>query len=80
MNDRESLIARKQEVLRELTRARRQLEAGRSGVEIALELYEEMKAAGISHIYLLPAIRRGGERAYAAAQEFLEEVRKREAP
>jgi len=27
MNDRESLIARKQEVLRELTRARRQLEA-----------------------------------------------------
>lgn len=29
MNDRESLIARKQEVLRELTRARRQLEATR---------------------------------------------------
>ncbi len=29
-NDRESLIARKQEVLRELTRARRQLEAARS--------------------------------------------------
>ena len=56
-----------------------ELERGRSGVEIALELYEEMKASGISHIYLLPAIRRGGERAYAAAQEFLEEVRKREA-
>ena len=30
MNDRESLIARKQEVLRELTRTRRQLEAVRS--------------------------------------------------
>ena len=29
MNDRESLIARKQEVLRELTRARRQLEGVR---------------------------------------------------
>ena len=29
MNDRESLIARKQEVLRELTRARRQLESVR---------------------------------------------------
>ena len=29
-NDRESLIAHKQEVLRELTRARRQLEAARS--------------------------------------------------
>ncbi len=29
MNDRESLIARKQEVLRELTRARRQLEVVR---------------------------------------------------
>ena len=29
-NDRESLIARKNEVLRELTRARRQLEAARS--------------------------------------------------
>lgn len=56
----------------------RDLERGRSGVEIALQQYEEMKASHIAHIYLLPAIRRGGERDYTAAQEFLHQVRKRE--
>ena len=53
----------------------RELEQGRSGVEIALQLYEEMKDSQICHIYLLPPILRGGERNYEAAQEFMEAVR-----
>ena len=53
----------------------RELERGRSGLEIALQLYQEMKASQISHIYLLPPILRGGQRNYEAAQEFIEAVR-----
>ncbi len=53
----------------------RELELGRSGVAIALELFERFQEAGIRSIYLLPPIRRGGERNYAAAREFLAAVR-----
>ena len=53
-----------------------QLAAGRSGVEIAVELYAGFREAGIHNIYLVPPIRRGGGRDYAAAQEFLAAVRK----
>ena len=52
-----------------------ELERGRSGVEIALQLFEEMKASQINRIYLLPPILRGGERNYQAAQEFIAAVR-----
>ena len=49
-----------------------ELENGRSGVDIALQLYNEFQTAAIHNIYLVPPIRRGGARNYAAAREFLE--------
>lgn len=54
---------------------RRELAAGRSGVELALELYRRFQAAGLHNVYLVPPIRRGGARNYAAAREFLERAR-----
>lgn len=56
-------------------RMQRDLERGRSGVEIALELYGRFRDYAIENIYLLPPIRRGGERDYGAAQEFLSTLR-----
>ncbi len=50
---------------------RRQLEQGRSGVDLALELYQVFRREGINNIYLVPPIRRGGARNYGAASEFL---------
>ncbi len=50
---------------------RRELDAGRSGVEIAAELYERFHEAGLRNVYLMPPIRRGGARNYDAAREFL---------
>ena len=54
---------------------RADLEAGRSGVDIALELYEKFQEAGMRNVYLVPPIRRGGARDYDAAQEFLGRAR-----
>ncbi len=54
-----------------LEAVRRELAAGRSGVELALELYRGFQAAGLHNVYLVPPIRRGGARNYAAAGEFL---------
>ncbi|MDE2779867.1 MAG: methylenetetrahydrofolate reductase [Chloroflexota bacterium] len=51
------------------------LEAGRPGVDIALELYEGFRNASIHNIYLLPSIRRGGIRDYSGAQEFMAAAR-----
>ena len=51
------------------------LEAGRSGVNIALEIFERLSRNSVRTIYLIPPIRRGGERDYEAAQEFLDAVR-----
>ena len=53
---------------------RSELEAGRSGVEIALDMYGRFREAGLHDVYLVPPIRRGGARDYAAAREFLERV------
>ena len=50
---------------------RAELEAGRSGVEIALELYGRFRESGLHDVYLMPPIRRGGARDYGAAREFL---------
>ena len=50
---------------------RAELEAGRSGVEIAMELYGRFREAGLNDVYLVPPIRRGGARDYGAAREFL---------
>ena len=53
---------------------RAELDAGRSGVEIAVELYGRFREAGLHDVYLMPPIRRGGARDYAAARVLLERV------
>ena len=53
---------------------RSELEAGRSGVEIAVELYGRFREAGLHNVYLMPPIRRGGARDYEAARVLLERV------
>jgi homocysteine S-methyltransferase len=55
---------------------RKELEDGRSGVEIALELYRQFQEAGLHNVYLVPPIRRGGARGYAAAREVLAAARR----
>ena len=50
------------------------LESGRSGVDIALELFQSFRQAGLHNVYLVPPIRRGGARSYNAASEFLATV------
>ena len=53
---------------------REELERGRSGVDIALELYGRFQEAGLHDVYLMPPIRRGGARNYDAARDFLGQV------
>jgi 5,10-methylenetetrahydrofolate reductase len=53
---------------------RDELTRGRSGVELAVELYRQFQENGIHNIYLVPPIRRGGARNYASAQEVLANV------
>lgn len=53
---------------------RDELTRGRSGVELAVELYQRFQESGIHNIYLVPPIRRGGARNYGAAQEVLANV------
>lgn len=55
-------------------RVRDELDRGRSGVEMALDLYQKFQESGIHNIYLVPPIRRGGIRNYGAAREVLAEV------
>lgn len=55
---------------------RGELEKGRPGVEIALELYREFQENGLHNIYLMPPIRRGGARNYEAAQQVLAAAKK----
>lgn len=50
---------------------REELAQGRSGVEIALELYQRFQEDGLHNVYLVPPIRRGGARNYGAAREVL---------
>lgn len=53
---------------------RAELEGGRSGVDIALELYQKFQEARLNNIYLMPPIKRGGARNYEAAREFLGKI------
>ena len=53
----------------------RDLEAGRDGVDIAAEVWEEFREAGIDGMYLVPPILKGGARDYQAAGRFLERIR-----
>ena len=55
--------------------AREELAKGKPGVEIALELFKRFQDAGVHNVYLVPPIRRGGARNYAAAREYLAEAR-----
>ena len=55
---------------------RSELEEGRSGVEIAQELYQKFQEARLNNIYLMPPIKRGGARNYEAAKEFLGKITK----
>lgn len=59
-------------------KTQRELEAGRSGLEIALEVLENLEAISCRNIYLVPSILKGGERGYVGAQQFMEAVRERE--
>ena len=51
---------------------REELDGGRDGVDIAVDLLEEFLAAGITNIYLVPPILKGGLRDYEAAQMVLD--------
>ena len=53
---------------------RDQLASGRSGVDLATELFQEVQRAGLHNVYIVPPIRRGGARNYDAAQEVLKLV------
>ena len=55
---------------------RGELEGGRSGVDIALELYQNFQEASLNNIYLMPPIKRGGARNYEAAKEFLSKIKR----
>ncbi len=55
---------------------RDELEGGRSGIEIALELYQRFQEARLNNIYLMPPIKRGGARNYEAAEEFLGKIQR----
>ena len=57
-------------------KVREELDQGRPGAEIALELYQEFRGAGLHNIYLVPPIRRGGARNYEAAREVLAGARR----
>ena len=48
------------------------LAAGRSGVDIALQVWDSLRDAGATDCYLVPLIRRSGARDYTAASRFLE--------
>ncbi|MBI4202204.1 MAG: methylenetetrahydrofolate reductase [Chloroflexi bacterium] len=56
-------------------RVRRELEEGRSGVDIAREQLEAFLAAGVRTIYLVPPILRSGRRDYGAARDVLRGIR-----
>ena len=56
---------------------RGELEEGRSGADIALELYQKFQEARLNNIYLVPPIKRGGARNYEAAKAFLGKINKR---
>ena len=55
---------------------RSELEGGRSGVDIALELYQRFQEGRLHNVYLMPPIKRGGARNYEAAKELLAKVAK----
>ena len=55
---------------------RAELEGGRTGVDIALDLYGKFQEVCLNNIYLMPPIKRGGARDYEAAKEFLGKIKR----
>ena len=55
---------------------RAELEGGRTGGDIALELYGKFQEVCLNNIYLMPPIKRGGARDYEAAKEFLGKIKR----
>ena len=54
---------------------RQQLDEGRPGVDIAIELLRQFVGDGVRGVYLVPPILRGGARDYEAARQVLASVR-----
>ena len=54
---------------------RQQLDEGRPGVDIAIELLRQFVGDGVRGVYLVPPILRGGARDYAAARQVLASMR-----
>ncbi|MCL6647977.1 MAG: methylenetetrahydrofolate reductase [Chloroflexi bacterium] len=55
---------------------RRQLEAGRSGADLASEQGARFRALGVAGFYVIPTILRGGGRDYAGAAPVIEALRR----
>lgn len=51
------------------------LEKGRSGRDVALQVLDDFASAGIDTIYLVPPIMRGGRRDYETTREVLDAIR-----
>ena len=58
-----------------LPEMRQQLDEGRPGVDIAIELLRQFVEDGVRGVYLVPPILRGGARDYEAARQVLASVR-----
>ena len=56
-------------------KVRQELEEGRPGTDIAMELLHELFDRGVKNIYLISPILRGGRRDYQAAQRVLDATR-----
>ena len=52
-----------------------ELDAGRSGLDIAKELALELWTLGVTTFYLIPTIRRGGVRDYHSAADLVSYIR-----
>ena len=52
------------------------LDKGRPGRDVALQVLDDFASAGLDTIYLVPPIMRGGRRDYETTQEVLEVVRR----
>ncbi|MBI2165247.1 MAG: methylenetetrahydrofolate reductase [Chloroflexi bacterium] len=53
-----------------------ELEKGRSGLDIALDVFQQFVAGGINTFYLIPPIMKGGIRKYDVAQMLVETARR----
>ena len=56
-------------------RVRNELEAGRSGLDIAKEVAGKLWDSGVRTFYVVPPIFRSGRRGYAEANELIEYIR-----